>query len=164
LPIQKLVDRLLESPHFGERWGRHWLDAAGFAESSMFIGDQIRPGFWRYRDYVIRAFNADKPFNRFIMEQIAGDELFDWRSLRHLLPNKLTFWLPPDFCAVHLTRPTINRSRNRKNLPGAATGDGGIDEGCDGPFAELRSLPQSQVRSHSTRRLLQADRDFSAGL
>jgi len=84
-----LVDRLLDSPHYGERWGRHWLDVAGFAESSMFIGDQVRPGFWRYRDYVIRAFNSDKPYDRFITEQIAGDELFDWRKTEAFTPEQV---------------------------------------------------------------------------
>src|SRR5262245_44654274 len=68
---ERLIDRLLESPHYGERWGRHWLDVAGFAESSMFIGDVPRQGFWRYRDYVIRAFNADKPYDQFVTEQLA---------------------------------------------------------------------------------------------
>jgi hypothetical protein len=77
---EHLVDRLLDSPQYGERWGRHWLDVAGFAESSMFIGDVPRQGFWRYRDYVIRAFNADKPYNEFVLEQLAGDELFNWRD------------------------------------------------------------------------------------
>jgi len=77
---EKLVERLLASPHYGERWGRHWLDVAGFAESSMFIGDVPRQGFWRYRDYVIRSFNADKPFHQFVLEQLAGDELFNWRE------------------------------------------------------------------------------------
>jgi hypothetical protein len=77
---EQLVERLLQSPHYGERWGRHWLDVAGFAESSMFISDVPRQGFWRYRDYVIRAFNEDKPYDRFIIEQLAGDELFNWRT------------------------------------------------------------------------------------
>jgi hypothetical protein len=77
---ERLVEHLLASPHYGERWGRHWLDVAGFAESSMFIGDVARQGFWRYRDYVIRAFNSDKPFNQFVIEQLAGDELFNWRA------------------------------------------------------------------------------------
>jgi hypothetical protein len=77
---EQLVEGFLASPHYGERWGRHWLDVAGFAESSLFIGDQVRPGFWRYRDYVIRAFNTDKPYDRFVLEQLAGDELFDWRG------------------------------------------------------------------------------------
>ena len=76
----QLVDRLLASPRYGERWGRHWLDVAGYAESSYFIGDIIRPDYWRYRDYVIRAFNEDKPYDVFVREQLAGDELFDWRN------------------------------------------------------------------------------------
>jgi hypothetical protein len=76
----QIVDRLLASPRYGERWGRHWLDVAGYSESSFFIGDQLRPDFWRYRDYVIRAFNEDKPYDLFVREQLAGDEMFDWRN------------------------------------------------------------------------------------
>ena len=72
----KLVDRLLASPHYGERWGRHWLDIARYADSGGFETDIFFGHAWRYRDYVIRAFNADKPFDRFIKEQIAGDELY----------------------------------------------------------------------------------------
>jgi cytochrome c553 len=87
--FDRLIDRLLDSPHYGERWGRHWLDVAGFAESSMFIGDVPRPGFWRYRDYVIRSFNADKPFDRFVLEQLAGDELFDWRATAEFSPEQV---------------------------------------------------------------------------
>jgi len=73
---EKVVDRLLASPHYGERWGRHWLDLARFAESNGFEFDEPRPNAWRYRDYVIDAFNADKPYDLFIKEQLAGDELF----------------------------------------------------------------------------------------
>jgi hypothetical protein len=72
----RLVDRLLASPHYGERWGRHWLDIARYADSGGFETDIFFGHAWRYRDYVIRSFNADKPFNRFIKEQIAGDELY----------------------------------------------------------------------------------------
>ena len=73
---EQLVDRLLESPHYGERWARHWLDVAGYADSEGYtVKDAIRSWAWKYRDYVIRAFNADKPFDRFIIEQLAGDEL-----------------------------------------------------------------------------------------
>jgi hypothetical protein len=72
----KVVDGLLESPHYGERWGRHWLDLARYAESEGFKADETRPNAWRYRDYVIDSFNRDKPFDRFVMEQIAGDELW----------------------------------------------------------------------------------------
>jgi len=74
---EKLIDRLLASPHYGERWGRHWLDVARYADSNGFEHDFDRPNAWRYRDYVIRAFNEDKPWNDFIGEQIAGDELPD---------------------------------------------------------------------------------------
>ncbi|MDI1314847.1 PSD1 and planctomycete cytochrome C domain-containing protein [Prosthecobacter sp.] len=74
--IQNLVDRLLASPHYGERWGRHWLDTAGYADSEGFgEKDLERPWSWKYRDYVINAFNKDKPFDQFVREQLAGDEM-----------------------------------------------------------------------------------------
>jgi hypothetical protein len=73
---EKLVDRLLASPHFGERQARRWLDLARYADSSGFQNDTTRPNNWRYRDYVINAFNQDKPYDRFIKEQVAGDELW----------------------------------------------------------------------------------------
>lgn len=72
---EKLVDRLLASPHYGERQARHWLDLARYADSTGFQLDQTRPNNWRYRDYVIKTFNDDKPYSRFIQEQIAGDEI-----------------------------------------------------------------------------------------
>jgi mono/diheme cytochrome c family protein len=72
---EKLVNRYLASPHYGERWARHWLDVVRFAESDGFETNLARPNAWPYRDYVIAAFNADKPFNRFVMEQLAGDAL-----------------------------------------------------------------------------------------
>ena len=70
----RLVDRLLASPHFGERWGRHWLDVARFAESITLRGT-VMPEAWRYRDYVVATFNVDRPFDRFVVEQLAGDLL-----------------------------------------------------------------------------------------
>jgi hypothetical protein len=73
---ERVLDRLLASPLYGERWGRHWLDLVRFAESNGFEFDEVRPDAWRYRDYVIRAFNSDKPFTRFVEEQLAGDELY----------------------------------------------------------------------------------------
>jgi hypothetical protein len=72
----KVVDRLLASPHYGERWGRHWLDVARYADTGGFEADHRYPNAWRYRDYVIRSLNDDKPFDRFIQEQVAGDELW----------------------------------------------------------------------------------------
>jgi hypothetical protein len=80
----KVVDRLLASPHYGERWGRHWLDVARYSDTKgqprRFIEDNINPFAWTYRDYVIRSFNEDKPYNRFVMEQIAADRLSTSRS------------------------------------------------------------------------------------
>ncbi|MGI8991659.1 MAG: PSD1 and planctomycete cytochrome C domain-containing protein [Bryobacteraceae bacterium] len=81
---EKLVDRLLASSHYGERWGQHWLDLAGYSDSEGFGQDDgVRPFAWRYRDYVIRSLNADKPYTQFITEQIAGDELSDdWKKAK----------------------------------------------------------------------------------
>ncbi|WP_437222807.1 PSD1 and planctomycete cytochrome C domain-containing protein [Planctomicrobium sp. SH661] len=83
----QLVEHLLESPHYGERWGRHWLDVAGYSDSDGYTNvDRQRKHAWRYRDYVIRSFNEDKPFDRFILEQLAGDELIT-SPLENLTPE-----------------------------------------------------------------------------
>jgi hypothetical protein len=71
----QLIDRLLASPHYGEQMARHWLDVVRYADSAGFSNDYPRPHAWRYRDYVVRAFNGDKPYDRFVREQIAGDEI-----------------------------------------------------------------------------------------
>jgi hypothetical protein len=72
---EQLVDTLLASPHYGEHWARHWLDLVRFAESNSFERDGVKPNAWKYRDYVIRSLNADKPYDQFLREQLAGDEL-----------------------------------------------------------------------------------------
>ncbi len=72
---EELVERLLASPHYGERWGRHWLDVARYTESQGFEYDRLRDNAWHYRDYVVQSFNADKPYDRFMREQIAGDAM-----------------------------------------------------------------------------------------
>ncbi|MCI0379748.1 MAG: PSD1 and planctomycete cytochrome C domain-containing protein [Gemmataceae bacterium] len=72
---EKVVDRLLASPHYGERWGRHWLDLVRYAETDSYERDGAKPFVWRYRDYVIRSLNEDKPYDQFIRDQLAGDEL-----------------------------------------------------------------------------------------
>ena len=72
---EKLIDKLLGSKHYGEKWARHWLDLVRYAESNSYERDGPKPFVWRYRDYVIRAFNEDKPYDQFVREQIAGDEL-----------------------------------------------------------------------------------------
>lgn len=88
---ERLVDRLLSSPHFGERWGRHWLDVVGYVDT---IGDdtdaaipKVGAGKWLYRDYVVDAFNRDLPLDQFVLEQMAGDELVDWRSALKFSPR-----------------------------------------------------------------------------
>lgn len=73
---ERLVDRLLDSPQYGERWGRHWLDVVRYADTGGFESDLVYEGAWKYRDYVIRSIDADKPFDRFVQEQVAGDELW----------------------------------------------------------------------------------------
>lgn len=73
---ERLVDRLLADPHYGESWGRMWLDLVRFAETAGYNHDPVRPLAWKYRDYVVRAFNLDRPYDRFVREQLAGDELF----------------------------------------------------------------------------------------
>ena len=73
--FRKLVDRLLSSPHYGEKWGRHWLDLVRYAETNGYERDGDKPQAWRYRDYVINSFNQNKPYDQFILEQLAGDEI-----------------------------------------------------------------------------------------
>ena len=88
---ERLLDRLLASPHYGERWGRHWLDNAGYAD--VYGGDndagtiKLGENKWRYRDYVVTSLNADKPLDRFLTEQLAGDELADWRAAESFTPE-----------------------------------------------------------------------------
>lgn len=72
---EKLIDKLLESPHYGEHWSRYWLDLVRYAETNSFERDNPKPFVWKYRDYVIRSFNDDKPYDQFVREQLAGDEL-----------------------------------------------------------------------------------------
>ena len=88
---ERLLDRTLASPHFGERWGRHWLDTAGYADVGTTDNDAaiIHPmeNRWLYRDYVVRAYNTDKPWREFLTEQLAGDEVVDWRSAPTYTPE-----------------------------------------------------------------------------
>ena len=88
---ERLVDRLLDSPHYGERWGRHWLDAAGYVDVIGTDNDaaiiELRDGIWKYRDYVVSALNSDMPYDRFLLEQLAGDELVDWRNAPQFTPE-----------------------------------------------------------------------------
>ncbi|MFP6763531.1 MAG: DUF1549 domain-containing protein, partial [Planctomycetaceae bacterium] len=89
--FEKVVDRLLASPHYGERWGRHWLDAAGYVDSRGTDNDaqiiKVSEGMWKYRDYVVAAFNEDKSYDQFLMVQIAGDERVNWRNAKTFSPE-----------------------------------------------------------------------------
>ena len=75
MPTNGWSTGLLASPYYGQRWARHWLDLVRYAESDGYRQDAYRPDAWRYRDYVVRSFNTDKPYDRFLTEQLAGDEL-----------------------------------------------------------------------------------------
>jgi cytochrome c553 len=89
----KVIDQLLASPHFGERFGRYWLDLAGYVDTVgrdvQAAGYKVGAGRWQYRDYVVKAFNQDKPYNQFLREQIAGDELFDWKRSEKYSPQQV---------------------------------------------------------------------------
>jgi|JI10StandDraft_1071094.scaffolds.fasta_scaffold00117_23 hypothetical protein len=86
---ERLVDRLLESPQYGEHWGRHWLDVAGWSESTLLIQDFVRPGYWAYRDWVIQALNRDLPYDDFVRQQLAGDEMTAWRNADTFTPDMI---------------------------------------------------------------------------
>ncbi|MCP4172603.1 MAG: DUF1553 domain-containing protein [Fuerstiella sp.] len=104
-----MIDHLLASPHYGERWGRYWLDVAGFADSEGGVSsDPIRQVAWKYRDYVIRAFNNDKPYNRFLIEQIAGDELLD-----HEIAPVITEDMVENLTATGFLRMGIDQTGSR---------------------------------------------------
>ena len=113
---ERLIDRLLASPHFGERWGRHWLDIVGYTDLVSYDGDTTGIfGFiedrWRYRDYVIDALNSDKPYDRFLAEQLAGDELVDWRTAERYSPD-----IVATLAATGFWRNAEDRSESAKEI------------------------------------------------
>jgi mono/diheme cytochrome c family protein len=119
---QRLIDSLLASPHYGERWGRHWLDLAGYADSEGILdADYERSAAWRYRDYCIRAFNVDTPYDRFLQLQIAGDEIIDYptvyRTKKALTPEEVDALVATGYlrCASDTSRPDFKMI---KNAPG----------------------------------------------
>lgn len=105
--FETVVDELLASPHYGERWGRHWLDLARYAESHGYEQDYDRPNAWHYRDYIIRALNADQPYDQFLQWQIAGDEL---------APENPEAWKATGFLAAgtHATQITANQAEKER--------------------------------------------------
>ncbi len=128
----KMVDHFLASPQYGERWGKHWLDAAGYADSNgYFNADSDRPQAWRYRDFVIRSFNADKPYDRFVREQIAGDEMVHYKPSGDVTPDMVE-----DLVATHFLR----------NAPdGTGESDGNPDEVRTDRYTVLEGNIQNMV-------------------
>ncbi|MBM80273.1 MAG: hypothetical protein CMJ78_06720 [Planctomycetaceae bacterium] len=105
----RMIDHLLASPRYGERWGRHWLDLAGYADSEGGVSsDPIRKVAWKYRDYVIRSFNKDKPYDQFLIEQIAGDELID-----HANADTITNEMVDNLVATGFLRMGIDQTGSR---------------------------------------------------
>ena len=163
------VDRLLASPRFGERWGRHWLDVVGYADTVGFDTDAnnliLSDGKWKYRDYVIAAFNADKPYDRFLTEQLAGDELVDWRHAPHFTPE-----IRDDLVATGYLRTARDQTHEpESNIPLNYYGVlhdtvEMVGSSLFAPDGELRPLPFAQVRSDPAARLLPADGPVDARL
>ena len=109
-----MVDRLLASPRYGERWGRHWLDVVHYADTHGYDKDKRRDHAWPYRDYVIRAFNEDKPYARFIQEQLAGDVLFPGRRPDGVVATGFVAAGPWDFVGqVELREGTVDKEDTR---------------------------------------------------
>ncbi|WP_339733493.1 PSD1 and planctomycete cytochrome C domain-containing protein [uncultured Gimesia sp.] len=111
---ETLLDELLKSPHYGERWARHWLDVAGYADSEGYtVKDDVRPWSWKYRDYVVKSLNTGKPFDQFIIEQLAGDELVGKRE------GDLTERQIELFTATGFLRMAADGTGSGKNTPEA---------------------------------------------
>jgi hypothetical protein len=129
---ERMVERYLASPRYGERWGKHWLDAAGYADSNgYFSADSDRPLAWRYRDYVIRAFNADMPYNQFVTQQLAGDEVVGFTPDGDVTPDMVEA-----LTATHFLR----------NAPdGTGESDGNPDEVRTDRFTVLEGNLQNAV-------------------
>ena len=160
---ERLTDRLLASAHYGERWGRHWLDAAGYNEirGREFGGKTtfLAEGIWRYRDYVINAFNEDLPFDRFLIEQLAGDELVAWRGAEHYTPEIRRSLIATGFL---FGWPLISRRPNNNGRlgccapPASGTERYVADRGVESARFDsaMCPVPFPQVRADLTGRLL----------
>ncbi len=167
--FERLIDRLLASPHFGERWGRDWLDVAGYVDTVGFDTDAtnviLAEGKWLYRDYVIRALNQDKPYDRFLTEQLAGDELFDWRRAPHFTPEMREALIATGYLrtARDLTHEDVGVIPQNffgimhDTIEIVGTGLLGLTVNC-------AALPRPQVRPDPPGRLLSPDGHLHAGL
>ena len=126
---EKVVDRLLASPRYGERWGQHWLDVVRFAETNGFELDAERPQAWRYRDWVVNALNADKPYDRFIQEQIAGDEI-DPKSFDAQVATGFLRAGPQHVVAGNLDKAELRQEYLTETMLGVGSGILGLTVGC----------------------------------
>jgi hypothetical protein len=169
---ERLVDRTLESPRYGERWGRHWLDAAGYADSNGYAeADSARPHAWRYRDYVIRAMDADKPWDQFIVEQLAGDELAGVTQenaaakaadsgTRELLAATGFLRMAPDGTGDEVADQNLARNQvMAETLKIVSTSLLGLSVGC-AQCHDHRYDPISQVDYHRLRSLFEPALDW----
>ena len=153
--IEKVVDRLLGSEHFGERWARHWLDLVRYAETRGHEFDYDIPSAWRYRDYVIRAYNADVPYDQFVTEHVAGDLLPEPRLDKTGTVNESViatgFWHFNEWVhsPVDIREDETNRVNNQ---------DRRLRQGLPRPDDRLRPLPRPQVRRRQPEGLLRAGR------
>ena len=144
--VERLVDRLLASPRYGERWARHWLDVVRFAETSGFETNVERLTAYPYRDYVIDAFNFDKPYDRFATEQLAGDAYGADAATGFLVGGANDRVKSPDVALTLMQR----QDELADMLNTAGTTFVGLTLGC--------AVPQPQVRSHFAARLLRASK------
>ena len=126
--VERLIDRLLASPAYGERWGRHWLDNAGYSDTHGGDNDLGRikenKDIWKYRDYVVRSLNADKPFDQFITEQLAGDEEVEWRNVAGYKPETLDALVATGFLRLvpdDTNEAELNRPLERNEIVGRVT-------------------------------------------
>ena len=163
-----VVERLLASPHYGERWGRHWLDVAGYAETDGNPTglDHPRPHAWKYRDYVVRSFNADKPFDQFLREQLAGDELAP-RPVRPSDPRTAELLAATGFLRM---APDVTQSSDALSDRNQATADAvkvvasavlGLTVGC-AQCHDHRYDPVTQLDYHRFRAVFDPAFDLAA--
>ena len=150
---EKVVDKLLADTRYGERWARHWLDLARFAESDGFAIDGERPTAWRYRDYVIRSFNQDKPYDRFVQEQLAGDEMPAADGAKGGGADRSDRLVALGFLRMGTWEADANfKTQLRQDVLNELTGT--VGQVFLGVHGRLRPLPRPQVRSDPAARLL----------
>ncbi len=181
---ETLIDQLLASDRYGERWGRHWLDVVRYADSAGFEGDVFYPNAWRYRDYVIKSFNEDKPYDRFVQEQIAGDELFpnnmEMEGFYDISPEKLEhlearmgttlYTFGPEIQESHLDAELLRYERLTDAVDTTAAAFMGLTLECSrchdhkfDPFTQKDYFRLQAVFAASSRKTIPVVSSLSAG-